>query len=254
MMPQPWRTQARIILTSLPDAEAVREATLGSHGITMGLKRDRLVVDTSTTSPAEARALATDLAARGVAFLDAPVSGGVHGAAAGTLSIMVGGPEPLVAQAHPVLSCLGGTIVHCGPIGAGQVTKACNQLVVMATHESVAEALLLAEASGLDPWLVRDALMAGYAASPILDIQGPRMIERDFTPGGKAKFHLKDIATISELAHEVGLDLPAFNAAARQVERLIDAGGGELDNSALISAIASRHPRKDASPGSGSSR
>jgi 2-hydroxy-3-oxopropionate reductase len=136
-----------------------------------------------------------------------------------------------------VLECLGKAVIHCGPLGAGQVTKCCNQVIVMSTHEAIAEALVLAQASGLDPWRVREALLAGYGASPILEIQGPRMIEHDFAPGGKARYHLKDIAAISQLADEAGLHLPGFRAAARQFERLVEAGGGDLDNSAVITVI-----------------
>ncbi len=225
-----------LILTSLPDAKALRAVTLGDHGICGVASTAKLVIDTSTTSPAEARDIARDLAAFGVEFLDAPVSGGVRGAETGGLSIMVGGTTDMLGLAQPVLETLG-KIIHCGPVGAGQITKACNQLVVMATHQSVAEALVLAESSGLDPWRVREAMMAGYAASPILDIQGPRMLRHDFRPGGRARFHLKDIATIRELAGDLGLGLPAFDAAARQVERLVAQGGGDLDNSALITLI-----------------
>jgi 2-hydroxy-3-oxopropionate reductase len=229
--------QAGMVITSLPDADAVREATLGTHGFAASGVRGGLVIDTSTTSPSEARDLASDLAERGIGFLDAPVSGGVRGAESGLLSVMVGGDEALLDRARPVLETIGRAVIHCGPIGAGQVTKACNQLVVMATHESIAEALVLAEANGLDAWRVREALLGGYAGGPILEIQGPKMLNRDFRPGGKARFHVKDIKTIREMATQLGLDLPAFDAAARQVERLVEEGGGDLDNSALIQLI-----------------
>ena len=235
--PRELASRATIVVTSLPDADAVRSVLLGDNGYASGGPADALVIDTSTTSPSEARSLETDLAALGIAFLDAPVSGGVRGADTGQLSIMVGGSDSSLRRARPVLECIGGAIIHCGPVGAGQITKTCNQLVVMATHESIAEALILAETSGLDPWRVREALMGGYAASPILEIQGPRMLNRDFAPGGKARFHLKDIKTIRELARELGLHLPTFEAAAGQVERLVQAGGGDLDNSALITLI-----------------
>ena len=139
---------------------------------------------------------------------------------------MVGGQCEHFERAGPVLACLGRAVVHCGPVGAGQITKSCNQLVVMATHESIAEALVLAQACGLDPWRVREALLAGYGASPILEIQGPRMLKHDFAPGGKARYHLKDIAAISELAREAGLEppgvrrsRPAVRAARRRRRR-----------------------------------
>jgi len=237
--PAALASRAEIIITSVPDAEAVRTVALGDQGITRGECAGRLLIDTSTISPAEARSLAADLAPLGVGFLDAPVSGGVRGAETGQLAMMVGGSPEHFERARPALSCIGSTVVHCGPIGAGQIAKACNQLVVMTTHESIAEAMVLAQASGLDPWLVREVLLAGYAASPILEIQGPRMLRHDFAPGGKARYHLKDIAAIAELAREAGLDLPGFRAAARQFERLVDAGGADLDNSAVITVIES---------------
>jgi 2-hydroxy-3-oxopropionate reductase len=230
--------RASIVITSLPDAAAVRAAALGPDGLAM--PAGGLLVDTSTTTPDEARALAADLESTGVGFLDSPVSGGVTGASSGSLAVMVGGDEALFERARPVLASIGRTVVRCGSVGAGQIAKACNQLIVMATHEAVAEALALANASGLDPWSLREVLLSGYAASPILEIQGPRMLEHRFEPGGRARFHLKDIATLSALAAATGLHLPAFEAAAHQVQRLVAEGGGDLDNSALITLVETR--------------
>lgn len=230
-------SRARIIISSVPDARAVREVALGDRGIVHGDCAGRLLVDTSTLLAADARAIAAELAPHQVGFLDAPVSGGIRGAETGQLAVMVGSSDEHFNLVEPVLTSLGKAVVHCGPVGAGQITKACNQLVVMATHESIAEALVLAQASGLDPWRVREVLMGGYGASTILEIQGPRMIDQDFEPGGKARFHLKDIDAISALARDASLDLPVFTAAARQFERLVDAGGGDLDHSAVITVI-----------------
>ena len=212
-------------------------AVFGDRGLVRAGRTGTLIVDTSTLLATDARTLATDLATYGVAFLDAPVSGGVRGAETGQLAIMVGGSAADFERALPVLQCLGKAVVHCGQVGAGQIAKACNQLVVMATHASIAEALVLAQASGLDPWRVREVLMAGYGASPILEIQGPRMLTRDFVPGGRARFHLKDIVAIEQLAGDADLELPVFGAAARQFERLVEAGGGDLDNSAVVTMV-----------------
>jgi 2-hydroxy-3-oxopropionate reductase len=230
-------SRAEVTIISVPDEPAVRQVALGERGVTDGDCSGRLLVDTSTILPADARRLAADLEPHGVGFLDAPVSGGVRGAESGQLAIMVGGTEEQFARARPVLDCLGKAVVHCGSVGAGQITKACNQIVVMTTHEAIAEALVLAQAAGLDPWRVREALLAGYGASPILEIQGPRMLEHNFVPGGRTRYHMKDIATISGLAEEAGLDLPGFRAAAGQFERLVEAGGGDLDNSAVVTII-----------------
>lgn len=241
--PRDVASRTHIIVTSLPDAEAVRAVAFGHRGIVRSNCEGRLVVDTSTIKPVEARGLAADLAAYRVGFVDAPVSGGVGGAEEGRLSVMVGGPAEQFDRARAVLQGIGKVVVHCGPAGAGQVAKACNQLVVMATLETVAEVLVLAQASGLDPWQAREVLLGGYAASPILEIQGSRMLRRDFAPGGKARYHLKDIATIEELAREAGLDLPGFKVAACQIERLIGAGGADLDHSALITVVEPGAPR-----------
>lgn len=251
MDPADVACRAQIIITSVPDEQAVRAVAMGDRGLVQGEREGRVLVDTSTMSPADARSIAADLAPFGVSFLDAPVSGGVGGAETGQLAVMVGGRSAHFDRVRGVLSCIGKTVVHCGPVGAGQVTKACNQLVVMATHESVAEALVLAQESGLDPWRVREAMLGGYGASPILEIQGSRMLRHDFAPGGKARYHLKDIATIAQLAREAGVILPGFSTAAEQMKRLIDAGGGDLDDSAVITVIqlGPGAPRSGSLPG-----
>ena len=225
--------EARVIVTSLPGAAELREVALG---IADGAAEGTLVVDTSTLAPEAARALAAELGAAGLDLLDAPVSGGPGAAEAGTLVVMVGGEPEAVARATPLLETLG-TVFHCGPAGAGQVCKACNQLVVVGTIELVAEALALARAAGLDPAQVRRALLGGYASSRVLELHGERMLARDFAPGGKARFNLKDIEILRTLSTASGLRLPGFDAAAEQIVRLVGAGGGELDNSALITVV-----------------
>ena len=229
--------RVQLIITSLPDAAAVRAVALGSRGIALEPRHDLLLADTSTISPEEARSLAADLAPRGVWYIDAPLSGGARGAEDGTLAVMVGGSPEHVARARAALSSIGRAVVHCGPVGAGQIAKACNQLIVMAAHASMAEAFVLATTSGLDPWRLLEVLTAGYVSSPIVKVQGPRMLSHNFVPGGKASFHLKDISIISRLAAEGGIDVPVFDAAALQMARLIEAGGGDLDNSAVITVV-----------------
>ena len=239
--------RAELIVVSVPDAAASRATCLGPAGVAAGAGPGRIVVDTSTTSPEAAREIASGLGSSGVGFLDAPVSGGVRAAESGGLSMMVGGDVATLERARPVLADLASRIVHCGDVGAGQVTKACNQLIVMATIESVAEALTLAAAAGVDPWRVRDALLGGFAGSPILEQHGERMLKRDFVPGGRSVYHLKDIAVIEALEAETGLALPAFEAAAEQVRRLVARGGGDLDHAALITALE-LEPAADPAP------
>ena len=168
---------------------------------------------------------------------DAPVSGGEKGAVDGTLSIMVGGREDDVTRAMPLLRAMGTTIVHVGDSGAGQVAKACNQLVVASTIQAVAEALALAERAGVDPRRVREALLGGFAGSKILEIHGQRMLDRTFTPGFRSRLHLKDARIVVDTADRVGSAVPAFRVAADALRRLVDSGGGELDHSALFTLL-----------------
>ena len=202
------------------------------------MRRPGLVVlDTSTIEPGRARQVAAELARRDVAYLDAPVSGGTVAAAAGSLSVMAGGDAAALARARPVLDAIASRVIHLGPVGAGQIAKACNQLIVLGTIELVGEALTLAEESGVDPGLVREALLGGFAASRILELHGARMVSREYEREGRASFHLKDIAVVDELKAATGVPTPAFDAAARQLERLVEGGGGDLDHAALKTMV-----------------
>jgi 2-hydroxy-3-oxopropionate reductase len=222
-----------VVVTMLPDTPDVQEVVLGADGVAAGAAAGSLVIDMSSIDPGPARELASALAERGVAMLDAPVSGGERGAIDGTLSIMVGGPEEAFARAEPLFAALGSTIVHVGSAGAGQVTKACNQLVVAATIEAVAEALVLAERSGVDPARVRAALLGGFAGSKILEVHGQRMLDGDYTPGFRARLHAKDARIVLEAADAAGAPVPSFETVARQLHAVLDAGDGDLDHSAL---------------------
>jgi 2-hydroxy-3-oxopropionate reductase len=194
------------------------------------------VIDMSTISAHAARAIGARVAEDGCRFVDAPVSGGEEAAVSGQLSIMVGGDEPAVSAAVPLLRELGTRIVHVGPIGAGQVAKTCNQLVVLATIEIVAEALVLARAASVDPARVREAMLGGFASSRVLDTHGRRMLDGDFTPGGRARLHVKDVNAVHDLSDD-RVPTPAFDAAAATLERLLERGRGDLDHSALVTVI-----------------
>ncbi len=228
---------ADIVVTMLPDDAAVVEVIerdiIAAHAIRPGA----LIVDMSTTSPATAVRVGTAVTSTGGAFVDAPVSGGQQGALDGTLSIMVGGDAADVARAMPLFEVLGTHVAHVGPVGSGQTAKACNQLVVLGTMEIVAEALVLAAAAGLDAAAVRAMMLAGLASSTILDRAGRRMLERDFEPGGRAEFHLKDIAVVRSVAARTGAQVPAFEAAAAALERLVANGHGGLDHAALVTIL-----------------
>lgn len=223
-----------VIVADTPDAV---EVILGGGGVREGARAGHTVVDMSTISPTETRRIAGLLAAGGVAMLDAPVSGGERGAIDGALSIMVGGPEDAYERMRPLLEVLGGQVRRVGGAGAGQVAKACNQLLVAQTMAAVAEAFLLAEARGADPAAVREALLGGFAYSRILEAHGARMLADDYRPGFKAALHLKDLKIVADEARAAGLDLPGSERAARLLAALVDGGGGELDSAAIARTV-----------------
>lgn len=221
---------AEVCLLMLADSEAT-DAVLGR--LEPHLRPGHLVLDMGSSQPARSQAHAARLAARGIGWVDAPVSGGPEGAAAGTLAIMAGGSADDVARAKPVLDALGATVVHVGGPGAGHTVKAINQVIVGLTIEAVAEALTLAEKCGIDPRLVQQALRGGFADSKILQLHGTRMIERAYTPGGRAAAQLKDLKIALDLARRAGVTLPHLTSAVALYERLIARGGGDLDHSAV---------------------
>ena len=225
--------QADVIFTMVADTPDVEQVILGENGVSDGVRAHSLVVDMSTVSPAATRAIAERLRERGVAMLDAPVSGGEAGAINGTLSIMVGGSEQAFARALPLLEAMGKNIVHVGGNGAGQVCKSCNQVVIGHTIAGVGEAMLLARASGVDPAKVRKALLGGFANSKVLEVHGQRMIDGNYEPGFKARLHQKDMRIVMEAAHELGLALPGAAQVAQYLNALMGRGLGELDSSAI---------------------
>jgi 2-hydroxy-3-oxopropionate reductase len=227
-----------VVVTMLPDTPDVEQVLVsGPDPVIEGVSAGKLVIDMSSISPVVTRRIAARFAAEGVGYLDAPVSGGEKGAIEGTLSIMIGGREEDVARAMPIFEVLGTNIVHVGPTGAGQVTKACNQLVVAANIEAVAEALVLAAKAGVDPAKVRDALLGGFAGSKVLEAHGQKMLAAAFDPGFRIKLHRKDARIVEETAKELGVPTPAFERVVEQLQRLIDEGGGEYDHAALVKLL-----------------
>ena len=226
-----------VVITMLPDTPDVELVLFGPGGVVEGASKGSLVVDMSTIDPIATRAFAERLAAIGVAMLDAPVSGGEIGAIDGTLSIMVGGPDEAFGRALPLLQAMGGTIVHVGPAGAGQVTKTCNQLVVASAVEAVAEALVLAAKAGVDPAKVREALLGGFAGSRVLEVHGQRMLDGDFAPGFRAALMAKDGRIVLKAAEDLGAPTPAFRAVAERLEAMLPAGRGDMDYAALVTLL-----------------
>ena len=202
-----------------------------------GLAPGAIHIDFSTIAPSAARRVAAMYAARGVEFVDAPVSGGSAGAQNASLSIMWGGKSVLAARLNPLFSALGKTIVHVGEVGAGQVAKACNQMVMVAAIEACAEAARLATAAGVDFAKVRTAMLGGSAGSRVLDVFGGRMATRDFTAGVEARLHHKDYALLMDEAARIGAPLPVSAAVWQQLNAVMGQGWGTADTSSLLRVL-----------------
>ena len=222
------------MLTGTADVEAV---LLGDDGVVHGARPGTVVVDTSTIDPTATRTIAAGLGERGVVMLDAPVSGGPHGARDATLSIMVGGPAAALERARPLFDCIGAKVLHMGDHGAGQATKACHQLLLLVTAQGVAEALTLARRAGLDAGRVREAMLEGMASSRVLDFFGDRMARRDFAAGIESRLYHKDLDIVLDLAHDLGVALPAGAVTMQLVNGLHGRGRGRDDLSALITLV-----------------
>lgn len=225
--------QSDVIITMLPDSPEVASIVMGDNGILAGLKPGALFIDMSTIAPATSINLFHSFQQKGIEALDAPVSGGQGGAEGGTLSIMVGGNESAFLRALPIFEKMGKNIVHIGKPGAGQTTKACNQIIVGMTIQAVAEALTLAKKSGVDIAKVRSALLGGFAQSKILDLHGQRIIDRNFKPGFKMKLHRKDMNIALQAGRDLSVPLPGSAIVASQMDAVLAQGDGELDHSAL---------------------
>jgi len=222
------------VVTASADVERL---ALGPDGFVEGAGAGWVHVDMSTIAPAAARRVAAAYQARGAAMLDAPVSGGAQGAEDATLAIMVGGRAEVLERVRPLLACLGRTIVHIGDNGAGQVAKACNQMIMVAAIEACAEAMHLANAHGVDLAAVRAALMGGSAASRVLEVMGDRMVRRDFAPGIESRLHHKDFGILMDEAVRLGAPLPIAAQVWQQLNALMAIGGGRDDTSSLLRVL-----------------
>jgi 2-hydroxy-3-oxopropionate reductase len=226
-----------ILITMLPDSPDVELVYGGEQGIFTGAKAGSLLIDMSTISPLVARKLAAEAEKRGCDMLDAPVSGGEAGAIGATLSIMIGGKASAVARAMPLFQTLGKNIVHVGDSGAGQVTKAANQMVVGTTIAIVGEALVLAKKAGVDPAKVRQALLGGFAQSKILEAHGQKMLERNFKPGFRIRLHEKDMKIALATGSEYGVPLMVTGVVAQMMTAIKGMELADLDHSALVKLI-----------------
>ena len=229
--------QVDVVFTNLPDTPDVELVALGEKGLIEGAHAGMIFVDNSTIKPATARAIARKLAEKGVSCLDAPVSGGDIGAREGTLTIMVGGDAAALETVMPVLQVMGKTITHVGEAGAGQVTKACNQIMVAAQMVAMGELLVFAKKAGVDPQKVVAAIKAGAAQCWSLDVKPPRLFAGNRQPGFKAFMQAKDLNIVMESAREYGIPLPATAENTQLFNAMLEMGMAELDNSAVIGVI-----------------
>lgn len=225
------------VVTSSADVESV---TLGAGGLIEGMAAGTVLVDCSTIAPERARYIAGKLAEKGIAMLDAPVSGGEQGAIDATLAIMAGGEAAVLERVRPLLACLGQRIVHIGPHGAGQVAKACNQMIMVAAIQAAAEAMHLASASGVDCAKVRQALSGGSAASRVLDVMGERMVKRDFSAGIEARLHHKDYGLVLEAARKSGVPMALTATIGQQLNALMALGFGHDDTASLLRVLETK--------------
>jgi 2-hydroxy-3-oxopropionate reductase len=232
--------EADVVISIVKDDAAVREVLGGPSGAIAAARPGSLVVDMSTVSPAAARELAAEAGERGVAFLDAPVSGGDVGARDGTLSIMVGGDGVEVERARPVCEVLGSRVTHVGAAGAGQVAKACNQVLVAVIFGGLAEALVLGSKLGVDPAAILDAVGGGMAANRIMEVRRDNFLDHDFAPGFKVDLHHKDLEIALGASGEVDAPLPLTAEVQQMFRQLRAAGHGGEDDSALLRVAEQR--------------
>ncbi|MYD72634.1 MAG: NAD(P)-dependent oxidoreductase [Acidobacteria bacterium] len=226
-----------VVFTMLTGTADVEQVLLGDDGVAGGAEAGLVVIDTSTIDPLATRKLAAALAERRIDMLDAPVSGGPHGARDATLSIMVGGDAAVLERVRPLLDVVGAKVRHMGGHGAGQATKACHQLLLLVTAQGVAESLALARRAGLDVGQVREAMLDGMASSRVLDFFGDRMARRDFAAGIESRLYHKDLDIVLGLAHTLGVSLPAGAVTMQFINGLHGRGLGRDDLSSLIRLV-----------------
>jgi 2-hydroxy-3-oxopropionate reductase len=235
--PKEVASQVDVVFTNLPDSPDVEKVVLGSNGILEGVHEGLIFVDNSTIKPATARMIAEKLASKGVAALDAPVSGGDIGARNATLTIMVGGSEQALQTVMPIFQAMGKTITHIGEPGAGQIAKGANQIMVAAQMVAMGELLIYAQKAGADPIKVVEAIRGGAAQCWTLDVKPPRLFAGNREPGFKASMQWKDLNIIMETAREYGISLPSAAVDVQLYTAMLQAGLGNLDNSAILNVL-----------------
>ena len=232
--PKDVAAKTGVIITMLPNSPHVKEVVLGKNGIIEAARPGSIIIDMSSIAPLVSREIAAKLAEKKIRMLDAPVSGGEPKAIDGTLSIMVGGSKADFDEYLPLLKVMGASVVLCGEIGAGNVTKLANQIVVAANIAAVSEALVLAAKAGVNPDLVYQAIRGGLAGSTVLDAKAPMMMDRNFKPGFRINLHIKDLNNVQETASGIHMPTPLTDKVMEMMKSLKDEGMGDADHSALV--------------------
>lgn len=235
--PREVAQQVKTVITMLPDSPDVRAVALGDNGLTAAMGDGSLLIDMSTISPITTKEVGEALAQHGAHMVDAPVSGGDKGAIAATLSIMAGGSEEDFQRALPLFQALGKTIVHVGDLGAGQIVKACNQVVVAINYEALSEALVLGSKAGVDPAKILQVLGGGLAGSKVIELRGQSMVEHNFQPGFRINLHRKDLNIALSTAKSLDVPLPVTGLVDQFLSSLVGAGRGNLDHSAMLTML-----------------
>jgi 2-hydroxy-3-oxopropionate reductase len=232
--PRAVAEEVDIIITMLPNSPHVKEVVLGRDGIIEAARPGMVVIDHSSIAPLVAREVGAKLAEKGVELLDAPVSGGEPKAIDGTLSVMVGGKKAVFDKCYDIMKAMAGSVTLTGEIGAGNITKLANQIIVALNIAAMSEALVLATKAGVEPELVYQAIRGGLAGSTVLDAKAPLVLDRKFAPGFRINLHIKDLANVLETSHEVGVPLPMTAAVMEMMQAMKVDGMGELDHGALV--------------------
>jgi len=223
-----------VVITMLPNSPHVKEVVLGVNGVIHGAKPGAVVIDMSSIAPLVSREIGERLAEKGVEMLDAPVSGGEPKAIDGTLSVMVGGKKEVFDKHYPLMKAMAGSVVLTGDLGAGNITKLANQIIVALNIAAMSEALVLASKAGVAPDLVYQAIRGGLAGSTVLDAKAPLVMDRKFNPGFRIHLHIKDLANVLETSHEIGVPLPLTASVMELMQALKADGLGDLDHGGLI--------------------
>ncbi|TVY02913.1 2-hydroxy-3-oxopropionate reductase [Paenibacillus cremeus] len=232
--PKAIAEQTDVVITMLPNSPQVKEVALGVKGIIAGAKPGTVVIDMSSIAPLTSKEIAQKLGEKGIDMLDAPVSGGEPKAIEGTLSVMVGGKQEIFDQCYDIMKAMAATVVRTGDVGAGNVTKLANQIIVAINIAAMSEAFVLASKAGVEPELVYQAIRSGLAGSTVLDAKAPLVMDRKFEPGFRLNLHMKDLYNVLETSHEVGVPLPLTASVLEMMQALKVEGLGDCDHGSLI--------------------